>query len=153
MKLRKNLGAVVVAVAVASCAGVVYADDIRAVVPANAPEAIGPYSHGIRAGNTVYVSGQLPTDASGKLHNDAPIDEQTRLVLNNIKNVLAAEELTMDNVVATTVYMKDLDEFSAMNEAYATFFTEGAPPARATVQVARLPRDVSVEIGAIAVKP
>lgn len=128
-------------------------EGIRAVSPANAPEAIGPYSHGIQAGNAVYVSGQLPTDTDGKLMNDASIEEQTKLVLNNIKNVLAAEGLTMQNVVSTTVYMKDLDEFGKMNETYATFFTEGPPPARATVQVARLPRDVSVEIGAIAYKP
>ena len=83
---------------------------------------------------------------------DAPIEAQTRLVLENLKAVLAAEKLTMAHIVSTTVYMKDLNDFGKMNEVYAGFFS-GVTPARATVQVARLPRDVAVEIGAIAVKP
>ncbi|AZO81120.1 reactive intermediate/imine deaminase [Bosea sp. Tri-49] len=119
----------------------------------NAPEAIGPYSQAIRAGNTVFLAGQIPIDPKTKqLMKDASIEDQTKLVLDNLKAVLEADGLTMDNVVSTSVFMKDLNEFGKMNEVYATYF-KTAPPARATVEVARLPRDVKVEIGAIAVRP
>lgn len=129
------------------------AQDIRAVTSADAPKAIGPYSQAIRAGNVVYLSGQLPIVAkTGELKKDAPIEEQTALVLENLKAVLAAEGMNLSHIVSTTVYMQDLNEFGKMNDTYATFFS-GTTPARATVQVARLPRDVKVEIGAIAVKP
>ena len=120
---------------------------------ASAPEAIGPYSQAIRAGNTVFLAGQIPIDPQTKqLMKDASIEDQTRLVLNNLKAVLEADGLSMDHIVSTTVYMKDLNEFGKMNEVYGTFF-KTAPPARATVEVARLPRDVKVEIGAIAFRP
>lgn len=119
----------------------------------NAPEAIGPYSQAIRAGNTVFLAGQIPIDPKTKqLMKDASIEDQTKLVLDNLKAVLEADGLTMDNVVSTSVFMKDLNEFGKMNEVYGTYF-KTAPPARATVEVARLPRDVKVEIGAIAVRP
>lgn len=127
-------------------------DAVRAVSSPDAPQAIGPYSQAIRAGNVLYLSGQIPIDPkSGKLMKDASIEDQTRLVLDNLKAVLAADGMTMANIVSTTVYMKDLDAFGKMNEVYGTYFPSN-PPARATVQVARLPRDVAVEIGAIAVK-
>ncbi len=119
----------------------------------NAPEAIGPYSQAIKAGNMVFLAGQIPIDPKTKqLMKDASIEDQTKLVLDNLKAVLEADGLTMDNVVSTSVFMKDLNEFGKMNEVYATYF-KSAPPARATVEVARLPRDVKVEIGAIAVRP
>ena len=119
----------------------------------HAPEAIGPYSQGIRAGNMVFLAGQIAIDPKTKqLMKDASIEDQTRLVLENLKAVLEADGLTMDHVVSTTVFMKDLNEFGKMNEVYGTFF-RSAPPARATVEVARLPRDVKVEIAAIAVRP
>ena len=119
----------------------------------NAPEAIGPYSQAIRAGKTVYLAGQIAIDPKTKqLMANASIEEQTKLVLDNLKAVLAADGLTMDNVVSTTVFLKDLNEFGKMNAVYATYF-KSAPPARATVEVARLPRDVKVEIAAIAVHP
>ena len=150
MKYRTTSVLALCAVVVSTMVGC--AHGIRAVVPTDVPKAIGPYSHGISAGNTVYVSGQLPIDPkTGALLKDASIEDQTRMVLSNIRTVLAAEGLTMANVVSTTVYMKDLNDFGKMNETYATFFP-AVPPARATVQVARLPRDVSVEIGAIAVR-
>ncbi len=118
----------------------------------NAPEAIGPYSQAIRAGNMVFLAGQIAIDPKTKqLMKDGGIEEQTKLVLENLKAVLEADGLTMDNIVSTQVFMTDLNEFSKMNETYATFF-KNAPPARATVQVARLPRDVKVEIAAIAVR-
>jgi 2-iminobutanoate/2-iminopropanoate deaminase len=119
----------------------------------NAPEAIGPYSQAIRAGNMVFLAGQIAIDPKTKqLMKEAGIEEQTRLVLDNLKAVLEADGLTMDNVVSTTVFLKDLNEFGKMNEVYASYF-KSAPPARATVEVARLPRDVKVEIAAIAVRP
>ncbi|ALD93008.1 RidA family protein [Cupriavidus gilardii] len=126
---------------------------LRAVSSPDAPKAIGPYSQAVRAGNVLYLAGQIPIHPkTGELMKDAPIEAQTRLVLDNLKAVLAADGMTMANVVSTTVYMKDLNDFAKMNEVYGTYFT-GVTPARATVQVARLPRDVAVEIGAIAVKP
>ncbi|KAF1021665.1 MAG: 2-iminobutanoate/2-iminopropanoate deaminase [Paracidovorax wautersii] len=125
----------------------------RVVSSADAPKAIGPYSQAIRAGQVLYLSGQIPIDPkSGELMKDAPIEAQTKLVLDNLKAVLAADGMTMANIVSTTVYMKDLNDFAKMNEVYGGYFPAN-PPARATVQVARLPRDVAVEIGAIAVKP
>lgn len=126
---------------------------IEVVASDDAPKAIGPYSQAIRAGNVLYLSGQIPIDPkSGELKKDAPVEAQTKLVLENLQAVLAANGMTMGHIVSTTVYMKDLNEFGKMNDVYAGFFPTN-PPARATVQVARLPRDVSVEIGAIAVKP
>lgn len=135
------------------CTQIASAQHIRAVSSADAPKAIGPYSQAVAAGKVIYLSGQIPIDPkTGELMKDAPIEAQTRLVLENLKAVLAAENLTMAHIVSTTVYMKDLNDFGKMNEVYAGFFS-GVTPARATVQVARLPRDVAVEIGAIAVKP
>jgi 2-iminobutanoate/2-iminopropanoate deaminase len=119
----------------------------------NAPEAIGPYSQAIRAGNMLFLAGQIAIDPKTKqLMKDAGIEDQTRLVLENLKAVIEADGLTMDHVVSTTVFLKDLNEFGKMNEVYGTYF-KSAPPARATVEVARLLRDVKVEIAAIAVRP
>ena len=117
----------------------------------NAPAAIGPYSQAIMAGDTLYLAGQIAIDpATGEL-TPGTIEEETTLVLNNLAAVLEAAGMSLGNVVSTTVFMADLDEFGAMNAVYATFFPEN-PPARATVQAARLPRDVKIEIAAIAVR-
>lgn len=117
----------------------------------NAPAAIGPYSQAILAGDTLYLAGQIAIDpATGEL-TPGTIEEETTLVLNNLSAVLEAAGMSLANVVSTTVFMADLAEFGAMNEVYATFFPEN-PPARATVQAARLPRDVKIEIAAIAVR-
>ncbi len=117
----------------------------------NAPAAIGPYSQAIMAGDTLYLAGQIAIDpATGEL-TPGTIEAETTLVLNNLSAVLEAAGMSLANVVSTTVFMADLDEFGAMNEVYATFFPEN-PPARATVQAARLPRDVKIEIAAIAVR-
>lgn len=125
----------------------------QVIATPNAPEAIGPYSQAIRAGGLLFLAGQIPIDPKTKqLMKDVSIEDQTRLVLENLKAVLEADGLTMDHVVSTSVFMKDLNEFSKMNEVYATYF-KNAPPARATIEVARLPRDVKVEISAIAVRP
>ena len=119
----------------------------------NAPEAIGPYSQAIRAGNLLFLSGQIAIDpATKEVVADSGIEEQTKLVLSNLQAVLEAAGLSMDDVVQTTVFLADLNDFGKMNEVYGSFF-ESQPPARATVEVARLPRDVKVEIAAIAVAP
>jgi 2-iminobutanoate/2-iminopropanoate deaminase len=120
------------------------------VTAAGAAKAIGPYSPALKAGNMVFLSGSIPLDpVSGQLV-DGGITEQTTRVLENIKALLAAAGTDVDHVVRTTVFMIDLGEFGAMNEVYSKYFS--APyPARSTVQVARLPRDVRVEIDVIAI--
>lgn len=114
-----------------------------------APAAIGPYSQAIKAGGFVYVSGQIPTDPETGQFVAGGIAEQTERVLKNVAAVLEAAGSSLDRVVKTTVFLADMNEFTAMNEVYARFFSE-APPARATVQAARLPRDARVEIEAVA---
>ena len=117
----------------------------------NAPAALGPYSQGITAGNLTITSGQVPIDPATGAVVEGGIAEQTRQSLTNVKAVLAAAGLEMENVIKTTVFLKNMNDFAAMNEVYATFFT-GNPPARSAVEVARLPKDVLVEIEAIAFK-
>lgn len=117
----------------------------------NAPAALGPYSQGISACNLTITSGQVPIDPATGAVVEGGIAEQTRQSLTNVKAVLAEAGLTMDNVIKTTVFLKNMNDFAAMNEVYATFFT-GNPPARSAVEVARLPKDVLVEIEAIAFK-
>ena len=116
----------------------------------NAPGAIGPYSQAVKAGNMVFCSGQIPIDpATGEfVSND--VAEQTRQVLINLSAVLKAAGTDLNNVVKTTVFLADMNDFTSMNEVYAEFFSENKP-ARATVQAARLPRDARVEIECIAV--
>jgi 2-iminobutanoate/2-iminopropanoate deaminase len=114
-----------------------------------APAAIGPYSQAIRAGDFLFVSGQIPLDPSTGALVGGDVQGQARRVLENLAGILRAAGGSLDHVVKTTVYLADLADFSAMNEVYATVFT-GAAPARATVQVSRLPRDVRVEIDAVA---
>lgn len=117
----------------------------------NAPAAIGPYSQAINANGTIFVSGQLAfVPATGELL-EGTIAEQTTQCLNNIKNILAAADAAMSDIVKTTIFLKDMADFAEVNGAYAAFFPSN-PPARACVQVAKLPRDARVEIEAIAVK-
>ncbi|MBD5134069.1 MAG: RidA family protein [Clostridiales bacterium] len=121
----------------------------KAIHTDNAPAAIGPYSQAVRWGNVVYVSGQLPIDPATGAFAGEDIAAQTRQSLTNIKNILAADGLDMSHVVKTTVMLKDIADFGAMNEVYAEFFT--APyPARAAYQVAALPKDARVEIECVA---
>lgn len=123
----------------------------RAVSTAEAPAALGPYSQAIEAGPFLFVSGQIPLDpVTGQLV-DGDIARQTEQVLRNLRAILAAAGLSFAHVVRTTVYLKDLGEFEAMNAVYARFMPD-PPPARSTVEVARLPRDVRVEIDVIAVR-
>ena len=114
-----------------------------------APRAIGPYSQAVRAGNLVFASGQIPIDPATGEFVAGGIAEQTEQVLRNLTAVFEAAGLGMDQVIKTTVFLADMDDFTAMNEIYGRFFGT-APPARATVQAARLPRDARVEIEAIA---
>jgi 2-iminobutanoate/2-iminopropanoate deaminase len=125
----------------------------KVIATPTAPNAIGPYSQAIRAGKSLYLAGQIPIDPkTNQVLSNGTIEEQTRRVLDNLSAVLAADGLTMDNVVTTTVFLKDLNDFEKMNGVYATYF-KNAPPARATIEVARIPRDVKIEISAIAVAP
>lgn len=118
-----------------------------------APSAIGPYSQAICAGSYVFVSGQIAIDpALGKLASES-IEEQTKQVLKNIEAILAARGLTLENVVKADVYLKDLKDFTAMNKVYADKFSYGIKPARATVQISKLPLDALVEISCIAFIP
>lgn len=121
----------------------------KVLATTKAPAAIGPYSQAIRADKFVFVSGQLPIDpATGEFAGD-DIAAQTRQSLTNIQNILASEGLTMANVVKTTVLLKNISDFGAMNEVYASFF-ESNCPARAAFEVAALPKAALVEIEAIA---
>jgi len=115
----------------------------------NAPAAIGPYSQGIRAGNLVFVSGQIPIDPATGQFVEGGVAEQTEQVLKNLGAVLHAAGSSLSQVVKTTVFLAEMKEFAAMNDVYARFFTE-VPPARATVAAAGLPRDARVEIEAVA---
>ena len=115
-----------------------------------APRAIGPYSQAVRAGTLVFASGQIPIDPATGQFVPGGIAEQTEQVLRNLTAVFEAAGLGMSQVIKTTVFLADMDDFTAMNEVYGRFFGED-PPARATVQAARLPRDARVEIEAIAV--
>ena len=117
----------------------------------NAPAAIGPYSQAIDLGSMVITSGQIPLDPATGTFPEG-IRAQTRQALTNVKAVLAAAGLGMDSVVKTTVFLKDMNDFAAMNEVYASFFTEGNCPARSAVEVARLPKDAMVEIEVIAAR-
>lgn len=124
---------------------------LKAVASDLAPAAIGPYSQAVKQtapGGLLFTSGQLPIDAStGQMPEG--IAAQTRQSLCNLKHILAEEGVGMDRVVKTTVFLSDMNHFSAMNEVYAEFFGQGAFPARSAVQVARLPKDALVEIEAV----
>jgi len=115
-----------------------------------APRAIGPYSQAIRAGNLLFCSGQIPIDPSTGEFVSGGVAEQTEQVMRNLSALLSAGHSSLKQVVKTTVFLADMDDFTAMNEVYGRFFGEN-PPARATVQAARLPRDARVEIEAIAI--
>jgi 2-iminobutanoate/2-iminopropanoate deaminase len=124
----------------------------QAITSADAPQALGAYSPAIRAGNLLFVSGQIPIDpASGSLVT-GDIAAQTDRVMRNIAALLKAAGLGFEHVVRTTVFLADMNDFAGMNEVYGRYIV-APPPARATVQVARLPRDVKIEIDLIAIYP
>ena len=115
----------------------------------SAPKAIGPYSQAIKANGFVFASGQIPLDPATMQIVEGGIREQTERVMRNLEAVLQAAGSSLEGVVKTTVFLKDLTDFAEMNEVYGSFFKQ-TPPARSTVEVARLPRDVRVEIDVIA---
>ncbi len=112
-----------------------------------APAAIGPYSQAVLAGNTLYVSGQIALDLAPL----GDIKAETQRIMKNLGHILAAAEMDYSQVVKASIFLKNMDDFAVVNEVYGSFFTEN-PPARETVQVAKLPKDVNVEISVIAVK-
>ncbi len=123
---------------------------MREVIATNdGPKAIGPYSQAIKANGLIFLSGQIPLDPSTQQLIAGDVAAQTDRVLQNLAGVLKAAGSSLQKVVKTTVFLKNMSEFAAMNEVYGRYFTE-APPARSTVEVARLPKDVLVEIDAIA---
>lgn len=117
-----------------------------------APAPIGPYSQAVQAGNTVYVSGQIALDAqTGQLVGSGDVVEETHQVMRNLQAVLEAAGLTLQDVVKCSIFVKDLGNFNLINEIYGSYFTTDYAPARETVEVSRLPKDVQVEISCIAV--
>ena len=123
----------------------------KIIATTNAPAAIGPYSQAIDCGSFLVTSGQVPFDPKTGEFVPGGIQEQTRQVLTNVKAILEAAGLTMDNVVKTTVFLADINDFAEMNKVYGEFFTQPYP-ARSAVQVAKLPKDAPLEIECIAVK-
>jgi 2-iminobutanoate/2-iminopropanoate deaminase len=119
------------------------------ILSESAPKAIGPYSQAIRTRDLLFLSGQVALDPASGQMIVGDVREQTERVLKNLQEVLEAADSALERVVKTTVYLKDMNDFAAMNEVYGRFFTAD-PPARSTVEVARLPRDARVEIDAIA---
>ena len=124
----------------------------KIIKTSKAPAPIGPYNQAILSGNTLYTSGQIAIDpSSGKL-KIGTIKEETSLVMENMKAVLAAANMTFENVVKTSIFISDMRSFSEINEVYGSYFNEESAPARETVEVANLPKFVNVEISMIAVK-
>ncbi len=121
----------------------------EAVSTPSAPQAIGPYSQGIKAGGLLFVSGQIPLDPATGALVDGDIAAQTHRVFANLKAILEAGGSSLDHVVRSTVYLADMDDFTAMNAVYGTYFSAPAP-ARATIQAVRLPKDARIEIDVIA---
>jgi 2-iminobutanoate/2-iminopropanoate deaminase len=119
----------------------------------NAPKPIGPYSQAVRVGDTYYFSGQIGLDPkTGNFDSETDIDMQSKRVMQNIEALLTASGLTWDNVVKSSIFLKDMNDFPKVNAIYGSHFAEGKYPARETVQVSRLPKDALVEITVICVK-
>jgi 2-iminobutanoate/2-iminopropanoate deaminase len=122
------------------------------VLTKNAPQPIGPYSQAIKAGDFVFCSGQIPLDpVSGEIVGGSDVQAQARRVLDSVKALLEAAGTNLDNVVKSTIFLKNMADFPKVNEVYGSYF-KGATPARSTIEVARLPKDVLVEIECIALK-
>jgi 2-iminobutanoate/2-iminopropanoate deaminase len=117
----------------------------------NAPEPIGPYNQAILADNMLYISGQIPIDPATNQVVEGSITDQTHLVMKNLGNILDEAGMEFSNVVKTSIFIKNMDDFALINEAYGSYF-DSTPPARETVEVSRLPKDVNVEISCIAIK-
>ncbi|MFQ5637535.1 MAG: RidA family protein [bacterium] len=147
--MRKKWWVICLVFFVSGCGS--HSTEREVIATEDAPEAIGPYSQAIRVGNTLYLAGQIAIDpATGKML-DAGIEEQTEQALKNIQAVLHSAGFSLQDVVQSQVFLSDLNNYGAMNKVYATHFTQAAP-ARAAVQVARLPLDAKVEIMVTAVR-
>lgn len=124
----------------------------KIISTSNAPAPIGPYNQAIFAGDTLYISGQIPLDPkSGELVS-GDIAEETKMVMKNLKAILTEAGLTFEHVVKSSIFLSDMGSFSAVNEVYGSYFNEDTAPARETVEVANLPKYVNVEISMIAMK-
>lgn len=124
----------------------------RSISTTNAPEAVGAYSQATTDGSTLYTAGQIPLTPDGELLDEATIETQTEVALDNIMAILAAESLTAGDILKTTVFLADIDDFEAMNETYEAYFAS-EPPARSAVEAGALPKGVGVEIKAVATYP
>ncbi|MEK6647363.1 MAG: RidA family protein [Candidatus Firestonebacteria bacterium] len=114
----------------------------------NAPKAVGPYSQAVKAGNFLFISGQIPIDPTNGRVLYGNVEIQTRRVLDNIKAIVESQGLTLNDVVKVTIYLKDIEEFKFVNQVYETYFAS-EPPARTTIEVSNLPKAVNIEIDAI----
>ncbi|HEY4800075.1 MAG TPA: RidA family protein [Bacteroidia bacterium] len=123
----------------------------KIILTKNAPQPIGPYSQAIMHGNSLYVSGQIAINPSSGQLDLSSIENETHLVMENLKAIVEAAEMSMSNVVKATIFLSDMKNFSKVNEVYGSYFNEN-PPARETVQVSALPKNVNVEISVIAIK-
>ena len=123
---------------------------IEVIYTENAPKAIGPYSQGIKAGNTIYISGQLPYSENGSIA-DNDMKKQATQCLKNIENILVASNGRKNNIVKLTIFLKNLQDFALINEACIDFFDNGYYPARSTVEISNLPKNANIEIEGIAV--
>lgn len=128
-----------------------FAQEKKVIATKEAPQAIGPYSQAIKAGGFVFTAGQVPIDPATSKIVEGDVKAQTERVLKNLSAVLAAAGSSMDRVVKTTVFLKNMSDFPAMNEVYGQFF-KNEPPARSTVQVVALPKDALIEIEAVALQ-
>lgn len=118
----------------------------------NAPAPLGPYNQAILAGDTLYISGQIAINPSSGEFVTNSIQEETKQVMSNLEAILAATDMTFENVVKSSIFISNMDDFSEINNVYERYFNEATAPARETVQVARLPKDVAIEISMIAHK-
>jgi len=124
----------------------------RIIYTSNAPNPVGPYNQGVEVNGTLYVSGQIPIDPETNEVVHASVEEETRLAMNNLLEILKEAGYSTEDVVKTTIFVKDLTNFALVNSIYGSFFNEATAPARECVEVARLPKDVQVEISCIAIK-
>ena len=122
----------------------------KKIFTANAPAAIGPYSQAILSNETLYCSGQIALDIDGNLQN-SNIEDETFQIFKNINAILNEVNMTFENIVKSTIFLKNIDDFSAVNSIYAKYF-KSSPPARETIEVSRLPKNVNIEISVIAIK-
>ena len=124
----------------------------KAILTSSAPEPIGPYNQAIQFENMIFVSGQIPLNPEDGNLIDSGIKDETRQVMENIKAVLKEGGFNMEDIVKTSIFLKSMENFGAVNEEYGTYFSSSIPPARETVEVSKLPLDVNVEISCIAIK-